>query len=258
MARIGFLGTGEIASAMVNTIAADGHAILVSERNEQVSADLERRFAGVTRAANQTVVGDSDIVVVCLLADVARDVLPTLPFRADQTVISVMAGMQVAEVEQLCAPARDLCVAIPLPPMPAGGAPMAVFPQNPTLTAVFGPHATIHPCDGEVALNAHFAATGLLLPLLDQIDVTARWLAAFTGDRGAAEAYLAGLLGGYCTLLSENANLDLATLRGGLSTEGGLNQTLSEVLADSGTHAALEAGLDGFRKRLGLPPEDEQ
>ena len=35
--------------------------------------------------------------------------------------------------------------------------------------------------------------------------------------------------------------------------EGGLNQTLSKALKDAGTHEALENGLDGLRKGLGLP-----
>ncbi|HMQ41905.1 MAG TPA: hypothetical protein PKC09_11600 [Paracoccus sp. (in: a-proteobacteria)] len=43
----------------------------------------------------------------------------------------------------------------------------------------------------------------------------------------------------------------IAGLIGG--TEGGLNQTLSKALKDAGTHEALENGLDGLRKGLGLP-----
>lgn len=252
MARIGFLGTGEIASAMVSTIAGDDHEILVSERNLRISGDLSHRFDTVGRAPNETVVAQSDIVVLCLLADVARETLPHLPFREGQTVISVMAGMSVKEITDLCAPAREIAVAIPLPILPLGGTPLVAYPETAALDALFGSHASIHHCTSEEALNAHFAATGLLLPILDQISVAAGWLAGFTEDRGAAEAYLAALLGGYCRLLGHSPDLDLGELRRGLSTEGGLNQTLSAALVSNGTPEALEAGLDGFRARLGL------
>ena len=255
MARIGFLGVGEIASVMVQTIAGDGHQITVSQRNEQVSAALEAAHPGLRRAENQSVVDVSDIVVLCLLADVARAVLPTLTFRKEQTVISVMARMSVDELHELCAPVGDICVAIPLPPMPMGGTPLACFPENQRLTELFGAHADIHPCPSEAALSAHFAATGTLLPFLDQIDIAAGWLADFTGDKTQASAYLAGLIGGYCRLLGQENGPSLAQLRAGLGTEGGLNQTLSKALKDNGAHEALINGLDGLRAGLNLPPK---
>lgn len=253
MARVGFIGAGEIASAMIGTIAGDGHAITVSRRNEEVSARLERAHPGLRRADNQGVLDASDVVVLCLLAETARRELPGLRFRADQAVISVMAGMSLDELSRACAPATDICVAIPLPPLPLGGTPLAAYPASRALAELFGPHATIHACPSEEALNAHFAATGLLLPLLDQIDVGATWLAEFTGDRAAAARYLAGLLGGYCRMLTAPDAPDLARMRAGLGTEGGLNYTLSKALADNGTPAALTDGLDGLRARLGLP-----
>ncbi|KGJ06664.1 pyrroline-5-carboxylate reductase [Paracoccus halophilus] len=253
MARIGFLGTGEIASVMVRTIAADGHKITVSQRSEAVSAALAQAHPGLQRADNQAVLDNSDIVVLCLLADRAREVLSGLSFRPDQTVISVMARMSVAELAGLCAPATDICVAIPLPPMPLGGTPLAAFPDNARLREIFGPHAQIHPCRSEQDIAAHFAATGVLLPLLDQIDVAAGWLAGFTGDHAGAASYLAGLIGGYCELLTGKDAPGLSELRAGLGTEGGLNQTLSKALKDAGTHEALKDGLDGLRPGLGLP-----
>ena len=232
MARIGFIGTGEIAAAMVDTIAGDGHQITVSRRGEAASSRLAEAHPGLQVAEKLAVVDDSDIVVLCLLADRAREVLPGLRFRPDQTVISVMARMGIAEIAQLCGPVTDICLAIPLPPMPLGGTPLAAFPDNPRLRDLFGPHAQIHACRTEQEIAAHFGVSGLLLPLLDQIDTSATWLAGYTGDHAGAVRYIAGLIGG---------------------TEGGLNQTLSKALKGTGTHEALENGLDGLRKGLGLP-----
>ncbi|MFX4295876.1 MULTISPECIES: NAD(P)-binding domain-containing protein [Roseobacteraceae] len=257
MARIGFVGTGEIASVMVQTIAGAGHDIIVSHRNERVSAELQARHPGLRRAENQTVVDESDVVVLCLLADTARKELPKLAFRNDQTVISVMAGMPISELEQLCAPVTEICIAIPLPPMPLGGTPLAVYPDHTSLYDIFGPYVDIHVCTSEVMLNAHFAATAVLLPLLDQMDVAANWLSAFTDDRAEAANYLAGLVGAYCTLLTQETGIDLARLRAGLGTERGLNQSLSRKLANNGTLIALEAGLDSLREKLQLPLKDQ-
>lgn len=186
MARIGFLGTGEIAQVLVETIAGDGHEIVVSKRSEAVSTRLEQTYPNLRHAENQQVVDDSDVVFICLLADTARQVLPELRFRDGQTVISVMARMTAAELAQLCAPAHDIAVAIPLPPMPLGGTLLAVFPDNARLRDLFRAHAQIHPCGSDEEVSAHFGATGLMLPLLDQIDIAASWLAGFTGNKQQA------------------------------------------------------------------------
>ena len=253
MERIGFVGTGEIASAIVETIAGDGHTILVSERSAGTSAALAERFAAVSRAQNERVVAESDVVFVCLLAGIAREVLPDLPFRKGQTVISVMADVPIADLARLCAPASEICVAIPLPTLPRGATPLAAYPENAVVRTVLGGHAVLHISPSETALNAHFAVTGLLLPLLDQIATAAEWLSAFTGDRAGAETYLAGLFGSFCVLAAEEGDPDLEALRRGLQTPGGLNCALSQKLAEAGALAALRSGLDGFRARLHLP-----
>ena len=105
MARVGFLGTGEITSAMVRALRGQGHSILISPRNATVAASLAAEVEGVTVAPNEAVVAGSDVVFLCLLARVAEEVLPGLPFRADQTVISVMVDAPLAKLRQLCAPA---------------------------------------------------------------------------------------------------------------------------------------------------------
>ena len=53
--RIGFIGTGTIARAMVTGIANDGHAITVSNRGAAHAAHLANTFDAVTIAPNQTV-----------------------------------------------------------------------------------------------------------------------------------------------------------------------------------------------------------
>ncbi|MFC6584928.1 NAD(P)-binding domain-containing protein [Sulfitobacter aestuariivivens] len=119
--RIGFIGTGEIAGYMVRGLAGRGHQIRVSARNAQKAAALAKEVAGVEVAENAEIVARSDVVFLCLMAGVARDVLPTLPFRADQAVVSVMTDMPLAALHELCAPAVDIACTIPLSAIATGG-----------------------------------------------------------------------------------------------------------------------------------------
>lgn len=253
MARVGFIGTGEITTSLVRGLRDQGHQILVSERNAETAARLAAEVPGVTVAPNATVVEQADIVFLCLLARVAADVLPTLPFRAGQSIISVMVDVSLTRLQALCAPATDIAITIPLPPIATGGCPLPVYPASAALKELYGARNMVFTVRDEQALNAHFGATALCSPLLEQILTTATWLAGHTGDQHQAEAYVAAVIRGY--LPETLAPGQLAGALQSLSTEGGLNATLRAAMSPA--NADLRRGLDGFRKRLGLTGEEK-
>lgn len=252
MERIGFIGTGEIAAAMVAGLTGRGHQITVSERNGAMAAALAAQFTDVAVAPNEQVIADSDVVFLCLLADVARDVLPGLTFRADQSVISVMVDVPLTDLKALCAPATEIAITIPLPSIAVGGSALPVFPNSPALHALFGDTDLIIPCAAEAALNAHFAATALASPILDQMRAGAQWLAALTGDETASEQYIATVFTGFLRSMTENPETTFTDLLDSLATEGGLNATLRTHMRKAGAVDALIVGLDGLKPRLGL------
>lgn len=253
MARVGFIGTGEIASLMVQGLQGQGHEIVVSDRNPQVAARLKATMPGLRVAPNPQVVEGADIVILCLLARVADEALTGLPFRAGQSVISVMVDVGLAKLQKLCAPATEIAITIPLPPIAVGGCPLPVYPASRALEQLFGAKNRVFTVRDEVALNAHFGATALCSPFLEQVLTTAAWLTEFTGDADQSQAYVRDVLRGYLPGDGEKGHLGAALQS--LSTEGGLNATLRAAM--TGANAELRAGLDGFRGRLGLEGKTE-
>lgn len=249
--RVGFLGTGKIAAAMVHGLAGKGHQIIVSNRNAQLGATLAAEFPEVTVADNVQVVVQSDTVFLCLMAATARDVLPTLPFRADHAVISVMADLPFAELGTLCAPATDIAITIPLAAIAKGGSMLPVYPSSPALQALFGRSDTILPVASEAALNAHFGGCAISAPLIALMQTGSAWLAAQTGDAEAAEVYVAGIFAAFLRDVARG-EADFETLLHSLATEGGLNAHLKAHMASAGSHEALTEGLDTLKPRLGL------
>lgn len=253
MARVGFIGTGEIASLMVQGLTGQGHEIVVSDRNAAVAARLATTVPGLRVAPNAQVVEGADIVILCLLAKVADPALAGLPWRTGQSVISVMVDVGLAKLQRLCAPATDIAITIPLPPIATGGCPLPVYPDSPALEALYGAKNRVFTVRDEVALNAHFGATALCSPFLEQVLTTADWLAGFTGDADQSQAYVRDVLRGY--LPEDGAKGHLARDLQSLSTEGGLNATLRAAMKQA--NSDLRAGLDGFRGRLGLEGKTE-
>ena len=258
MARIGFIGTGVIASAMVRGLAGKGHSILVSERTAALAGQLAQEFDEVTVAANQQVLDDSDIVCLCLLKSVAEHVLPELTFRACHSLISVMADVSLAQVREWCAPASEICITIPLPFVATGGCPLPVYPASPVLEELFGADNLVLPQPNEDALTAHFAACATASVVMTELRAASEWLAGFTGNSAAAEAYLITAFSGFFAGMSPGEPNQFAQVLQGLSLEGGLNATLRAKVEQGGVNDLIREGLDGFRERLGLPPVDQK
>jgi len=251
MARVGFLGTGQIAAAMVAGLAGQGHRIRVSQRNAAMAARLAATWPGVTIAPNDQVVAGSDIIILCLLAPEARTALPGLPWRNDQAVISVMVDLPLAKLTPLVAPATRIAIAIPLPAIATGGCPLPVFPDSPALRALYGAANRVLPQTSEAALSAHFIATALASVVLSQARAGAEWLAARTGDAQGAEAYVAAML---ATALRDAGSGGLSAALDALATEGGLNITLRRRIEAAGVLSTLTQAMDALAPRLGLPP----
>lgn len=247
--HIGFLGTGRIAAPMVEALSRVGHTIHVSERSREVSRALAQRFDNVSIAANQEVVNRSEVVVLSLLGQAAREELPRLTFRPDHRVISVMAEFPLEEIRSLIGATRELCVTIPMPFIGTGGCPLPVHPASPALESLFGGENTIIPIEKEAAMAPHFAATAVTSTLMKELMTVRDWLAGHTGDRAAAEQYMVLLEAGYLGGMPKDGAGRLDEAVGHLATEGGLNAQLLRRMEEAGTMDTLRAGLDELLDR---------
>jgi len=233
--RLGVLGTGTIAEAVVRGLAPDGHQITVSERSAVRAARLAGEFANVTVARNQGVVDASEVVFLGLMAEQAAEVLGGLRFRADQRVVSFMAGMAIEEVSVLVAPARAVAVMLPYPGIAQGGSPILALGDVAVIEALFAPANTVYRLRDAVELEAYLCAQAVLSPAVQMVGVAAEWLG---GETAQGEAFLRHLVGS--SLMSGECQSMLAAL----DTAGGYNQRLRQHLEAAGMREALREGLD--------------
>src|SRR3546814_15545206 len=81
--RLGLIGTGTIAAAIVEGLALSGNEpILLSPRNADIAADLASRFSHVGVASdNQAGIDDSDLVIRSEERPVGKEGVSTCRFR---------------------------------------------------------------------------------------------------------------------------------------------------------------------------------
>ena len=142
MFRLGFVGTGTIVAAIIDGLEemrGERCRILVSPRSEGVSRALAARYSNVERAAsNAAVVEGSDVVFLGMRPSQLAEVVAGLPFRADQTVVSLLGGVSRAGVAQKVAPATRIVRCIPLPTIRLHKGPIALQPPDPLVEELLG------------------------------------------------------------------------------------------------------------------------
>jgi len=141
--NIGFVGTGVFAAAMVEGLSGNGHNIFVSERNKEISSNLANRFSDVTVQDNQSVLDNSEAVVLAMNAPIAKEVIASLEFKPSHKVLSAMVGIDYSELQSLLPQVSEITFFIPWPFIAQGGSPLLVYPESATLEAMFGKDNTL-------------------------------------------------------------------------------------------------------------------
>lgn len=105
--RIGLVGAGNMASALVRGLIASGsvtnEGVRASDVNGEKLRELTAAHAIVTHTDNRDLVAWADIVVLSVKPQALGSVLPELvpSIRPEQLVISIAAGVPIAAIEAL-------------------------------------------------------------------------------------------------------------------------------------------------------------
>lgn len=158
--KIGILGLGTIATAVVEGIVSDGHDITVSTRGRANSTRLAGQYDNVRVAENQEVLDRSDIVFLGLTTDVARDTLGPLRFREGQQVITLMAELSLDATAALVAPARMTARMLPYPAIATGsGSPILHYGEHDLVESLFGSRNRVFTMNSEAELAVYLTST---------------------------------------------------------------------------------------------------
>jgi pyrroline-5-carboxylate reductase len=117
----GFIGTGEIALAMVTGLSSSAaqYSIRLSPHNLVIATDRANRFPDVSIApSNQDVLDSCETVVIAGRPPVVRSILSEIRFRPDHHVISVVSVLSLQSCLNWLRPrfaSQELCHCHPLP-----------------------------------------------------------------------------------------------------------------------------------------------
>ena len=245
--QLGFIGTGNIAAAMVEGLG--GNAVL-SPRGELLAADLARRFPGVTVAdSNQAVVDQCDLVVLSVRPQIAEEVVRPLRFRPGQRVLSLLAATKIETIKSWIAVDVPVVRAIPLPFVADRRCVTPIYPPNPEVAELFDRLGQTVECQTQKEFDLLAVGSALMGSYFGLLDLAQGWLVAEGMPEASARSYLAGLFDNLGRV-AEQSPKGFAELRDEYSTRGGLNEQVFRVFSQEGGADALRTALGQVLQRV--------
>ena len=252
--RVGFIGVGTIAEALITGMCAAGEqraTFLLSPRNADIAKRLAERFSSVEVAGdNQAVIDGSDIIFLAVRPQVAADVLGTLKFRQDQRIVSLIATFDVARLRTLVAPASTIARAAPLPAVARRLGPLTLYPPVPEIVKLLEGLGQLVQLQNEADLDAYWAVTGLMGSYLGMLDEIAGWLARKNLEETQVFPFVAAMFEALAVTAAERSGDGFDRLVVEHSTPGGLNEQAYRELQAAGWTRLISQTLDLLHARI--------
>jgi pyrroline-5-carboxylate reductase len=255
--RLGFIGAGNIASAVVEGFCSSGRpcSVTLFDPDEQKVTNLMKRFSQVRRAcSNQEVLDRSGLVVLAILPAVGLEILPVLRFREDHTVLSFLSTLPLKTVSGLVRPAERVFKVLPLPPVAEHLGLVPFFPGDPEVASCLRLLGEPMPLKEERELHLLWAITGLTASFYSQMEVIQGWCVAGGVDPESSRRYTASMYGSLANLAERKAGVGFDVLAREAATPGGLNEMALGKIKAGTTFSDLRPTLDGILKCFGETP----
>ena len=252
--RLGFIGTGKIASSVITGVCNSKISfkkILISPRNRSIAQKLKRKFRKVSIAKNnQEIVNSCNWVFLAVTPKVGKRIIPSLKFRSNQKVISFIATINLTQLKKAIGKKVKIVRAIPLPPISLRKGPVPICPPDKQIKSFFNKLGTTIEIKNEKSSKNFWATSGMMAPFYELLKVLSDWLVKRGIKRNEAQKYITSLF----VALSEdsvmNSKKDLKYLVQDSQTSKGLNEQAVKQLRKAGFYRSLEKSLNSILKRL--------
>jgi pyrroline-5-carboxylate reductase len=257
--HVGFIGVGSITAAVVNGLCSKQAipTIHLSPRSEDVSKALAAKFSNVHRAtSNVEVISKSQIVVLAMRPEQLKAALSGLTFRPDQTVVSFVATVTLAEIAKLVAPASQVCRVTPLTFIEKRRGPIVMAPALASVNTLFDGLGDVLVAETEEHMMAFGCAASLLSTFLELEHTVAQWLVATGVKPTVASQYVRSMFAGLANSAQETQNMALMTMAENNETPSGLNERVRVALRNAGMFTRVESVLSELAS-LSLAPSSD-
>ena len=252
--RLGFIGTGKIASSVIEGVCNSKikyNKILISPRNKKIATSLKKRFKKIIISkTNQEIVDKSDWVFLSITPIVGKKIIKDLRFRTKQKVISFISTITLPQLKKMIKKKVDIVRAIPLPPISLKEGPIPIFPPNKKVKAFFDKLGSTIEIKNEKSSINFWATSGMMASYYKMLDTMSVWLNKRGVKKIDAQRYVTSLFLALSKDAVINSDKDLKLLVKDSQTPKGLNEQGLNEMIKKDVYKSLTNTLNSIYKRL--------
>ena len=252
--KLGFIGTGKITSAVITGICSSNISykkIIISHRNKSISSTLKKKFKKITISKdNQEIVNTCDWIFLSVTRTVCEKIIKDLKFKSNQTIISFISTITLAQLKKAIKVKAKIIRAIPLPPISLKKGPVPICPPNKKVKDFFNKIGTTVEIKNEKSSINFWSTSVMMAPFYELLRVMTDWLVKRGVKRNDAQKYITSLFLALSEDAVVNSKKDLKYLVKESQTPKGLNEQGVKELTKAGFYKSLEKTLNSIDKRL--------
>ena len=252
--KLGFVGTGKIATSVIIGICTSKISftkILISPRNKAIANSLKKKFKKVIIAKdNQEIIDKCNWVFLSVTPTVGKKIIKNLRFKSNQTVISFISTITLAQLKKAIKVKAKIIRAIPLPPISLKKGPVPICPPNKKVKDFFNKIGTTVEIKNEKSSINFWSTSGMMAPFYELLRVMTDWLVKRGVKRDNAQKYITSLFLALSEDAVVNSKKNLKYLVKESQTLNGLNEQSVMELTKSGFYKKLEKTLNSLHRRL--------
>jgi len=252
--KLGFIGTGKIASSVIIGICSSKISfkkILISPRNKLIANKLKKKFKKITIAKNnQEIVDNCSWVFLSITPTVGEKIIKELKFKSNQTIISFISTITLAQLKNAVKVKAKIVRAIPLPPISLKKGPVPICPPNKKVKDFFNKIGTTIEIKNEKSSINFWSISGMMASFYEMLSIMTNWLVKKGVKKNDAQKYITSLFLALSEDAFVNSKKDLKYLVKDSQTPKGLNEQGIRELTKTGFYNKLEKVLNNIHKRL--------
>ena len=252
--KLGFIGTGKIASSVITGISNSNikfKQIIVSPRNRKIANNLKKKFRKIHIAKNnQEVIDKSSWIFLSVTPNVGMKIIKDLKFKKNQTVISFISTINLAQLKKMVKIKLNIVRAIPLPPISLKKGPVPICPPNKSVKSFFDKIGSTIQIKNEKLSKNFWSTSGMMASYYDMLRVMSDWLVKKGIKRIDAQKYITSLFLALSEDAVANSKKDLKFLVKESQTPKGLNEQGLKEMSKKGVYKSVINTLNSIHKRL--------
>ena len=252
--KLGFIGTGKIASSVITGICKSSikyNKIFISSRNNKISKQLKKKFKRIViEKDNQKIVSSSNWVFLAVTPTVGEKIIKNLKFRSNQTIISFISTITIPNLKKMIKVKANIVRAIPLPPISLKKGPVPICPPNKKVKKFFDQiGSTVEIKNEKLSIN-FWSTSGMMASYYEILNVMSNWLVSKGIKRLDAQKYITSLFLALSEDAVVNSKKDLKYLVKESQTPKGLNEQGLKEMSKKRVYKSVINTLNSIHKRL--------